>query len=200
MKAVIWFLLATSCFILCSCETVEQHKGAATGAALGAAVGGIVGAAAAPEGKKTESAIVGAVVGGILGGAVGHYTYDVKRSKEETDRVYGYDASLGVRVGIEGVEVVPTRVRPGERLDTFLTYVVLTPGKEFVEVKEIREILFGSETWGRPEVQLRRQAGTYRSALPIFLPKDMKKGTYRVRFVVETQGSKDVREAVFAVN
>jgi len=189
------------CFILLySCETVEEHRGAATGAAVGAAVGGIVGAVAAPEGKKGEGAIVGAVIGGLLGGTVGHYAYDVKRSKEETERAYAYDPRSGVRVAIEAAEVVPSRLSAGSRLETFLTYAVLTPGRETINVREVREILYGSNLWGRPEVEVRREAGTYRSSLPILLPQDMKRGTYKVRFIVETKDSRDMREVAFTVD
>lgn len=196
-KLMVFFIMAIL-FLTYSCETLKNHEGAVTGAAIGAGIGALVGAAAAPGGKGTEGAIIGGLAGALIGGAIGHYAYDVKRSQAETNKVYNFSGKEAV-ARIEEVSISPNLVKPGERLTTKLTYAVLTTSNTPVRVREIREIYYMGDLWGNPEVTVERNGGTYVSTLPIILPKDAKKGTYRVRFTVQTENSKDSREATFTV-
>jgi len=200
MKKPFVMFIILSFLTLSSCATLEEHKGAATGAAVGAGLGGLIGAAVAPGGHGLAGAIIGGLAGGLIGGAVGHYAFDTKRTQTETNKAYGYTPDKGSSVRIESIDVKPKTVKAGGKLDTNLTYAVLTPSNEGVNIKEIREIWYGDSLWGNPETTVSRQGGTYQSNIPIFLPSDIKKGTYKVRYIVQTDFSKDMREASFTVN
>jgi hypothetical protein len=67
-------------------------------------------------------------------------------------------------------------------------------------VKEIREIWRADTLWANPEVANERKGGTCLSHIPIILPKDVEKGTYKIRFTVQTDYTKDTRETTFTVN
>lgn len=184
--------------IAASCATLEEHKGAATGGAIGAGLGGLIGAAVAPGGHGLQGAIIGGVAGALLGGAVGHYGFDKKKTQVETNNAYAYnDANVSVR--IETINVNPKKVKAGEKVDLDMTYAVLTTSEGIARVKEIREIWIGDNQFGNPETTVEHKGGTYQSNMPIFLPQDAQKGTYKVRYIVQTDYSKDTREASFTV-
>lgn len=182
-----------------SCATLEEHKGAASGGAIGAGLGGLIGAAVAPGGHGLQGAIIGGLAGAILGGAVGHYGFDKKKTQVETNNTYAYnDANVTVR--IETVNVHPKKVKAGEKVDLDMTYAVLTTSEGIARVREIREIWIGDNQFGNPETTVEHKGGTYQSNIPIFLPKDAQKGTYKVRYIVQTEYSKDTRETSFVVD
>jgi len=183
---------------MASCATLEEHKGAAAGGAIGAGLGGLIGAAVAPGGHGLEGAIIGGLAGAILGGVVGHYGFDTKRTQADTNKTYAYNDST-VNVRIENVGVQPKKVKAGEKVDLNMTYAVLTTSEGIARVREIREIWIGDSQFGNPETTVERKGGTYQSNIPIFLPKDAKKGTYKVSYIVQTDYSKDTREASFTV-
>ena len=179
----------------------EEHKGAATGAGIGAATGAIAGALLGSKGAKTEMAVVGGLLGALAGGAIGHYAYDQKRTKEETAQKYNYKPSEGTLIRIEDVSVSPSVAKPGDRVDMKMTYAVLgvAAGKE-LEISEIREIRYQGELYGKPEIQVSRNDGTYSSSIPLTLPKDAKKGKYSVTMTVKGASASDSKEVSFQVN
>ena len=179
----------------------EEHKGAATGAGIGAATGAIAGALLGSKGAKTEMAVVGGLLGALAGGAIGHYAYDQKRTKEETAQKYNYKPSEGTLIRIEDVSVSPSVAKPGDKVDMKMTYAVLgvAAGKE-LEISEIREIRYQGELYGKPEIQVSRDDGTYSSSIPLTLPKDAKKGKYSVTMTVKGVSASDSKEVSFQVN
>lgn len=179
----------------------EEHKGAATGAGIGAATGAIAGALLGSKGAKTEMAVVGGLLGALAGGAIGHYAYDQKRTKEETAQKYNYKPSEGTLIRIEDVSVSPSVAKPGDKVDMKMTYAVLgvAAGKE-LEISEIREIRYQGELYGKPEIQVSRNDGTYSSSIPLTLPKDAKKGKYSVTMTVKGVSASDSKEVSFQVN
>ncbi|MEW6109136.1 MAG: hypothetical protein AB1632_08260 [Nitrospirota bacterium] len=182
------------------CATMEEHRGATTGAAIGGATGAVAGAVLADKGAKTETAIIGGLIGALIGGAIGHYAYDVKRSRQETEQRYNYQPSSGTMVRLEDVSVSPSSVYAGNKVEIASTYAVLTSSQyDEVRITEIREIRHGDDLVGKPEVSVIRKGGTYTSTVPVFLPKDAKKGTYRVLATIQTPTTKDSRETTFTV-
>lgn len=182
------------------CASVpEEHKGAATGAGVGAATGAIAGALLGSSGAKTEMAVIGGLLGALAGGAIGHYTYDVKKSRQETEQKYG--TTQGTMVRIEGASSEPSMFKGGEKTELVVTYAILgsSPDAEF-DVTETREIRLGDELVGKPEVNIKRKGGTYTSRIPLLLPTDAKRGTYKVLITVQAAGSKDSRETTFMVH
>lgn len=183
------------------CETTKEHKGATTGAAVGAATGAVAGAVLGSKGAKTEMAVVGGLVGALIGGAIGHYAYDQKKSREETEKKYDYKSASGVVVRLEESSVAPSTVKPGEKVDLKATYAVLTPAADTdVSVTEVREIKLGDELVGKPEVTVTRKGGTYSSSIPLTLPSNTKKGTYTVTTTIQTATAKDTQQTTFVVN
>jgi len=178
----------------------EEHKGAATGAGAGAATGAVAGALLGSKGSKTEMALLGGLLGALAGGAIGHYAYDQKRTKEETAQKYNYKPSEGTVLRIEDVSVVPSVANPGDKVEMKMTYAVLgvAAGKE-LEISEIREIRYQGELYGKPEIQVSRNDGTYSSSIPLTLPNDAKKGKYTITMTVKGPSVSDSKEVSFQI-
>jgi hypothetical protein len=79
------------------------------------------------------------------------------------------------------------------------TYALLASGAESVTVTESVEIRLDGELVGNPEAMVTHGGGTYTSTIPIMLPSDAKKGTYKVIASVRTATGKDAREGSFTV-
>lgn len=187
--------------VIMGCETMKEHKGAATGASIGAATGAVAGALLGKKGAKTEAAIIGGLLGALVGGAVGHYTYDVKRTRQETAQRYDYEPSEGTVVRIEYTSVEPAHIKPGGKVKLSATYALLSPSPDSdITTTEIREIRHEEELVGRPEVTVTRKGGTYFSTVPLFLPSDAKAGIYRVVTTIEAAHARDSRGATFVVD
>ena len=103
-------LLTTFMFLVTSCATVpDEHRGAAKGASIGAASGAIAGAI---FGKDTQSTVMGSLLGALIGGAIGHYGYDQKRNRTETQQAYNYKSSYGTVLTLEAVSSNPANAAP----------------------------------------------------------------------------------------
>jgi len=186
--------------MIMGCETTKEHKGAATGATVGAATGTAAGAVLGKKGSKVETAIIGGLVGALVGGAIGHYAYDKKKTQQETAQKYDYTSAEGTMVRIEDVSVLPGSVKAGDKVELGATYALLSPSADAdIKVTEIREIRYGEELVGKPEVTVTHKGGTYSSAIPLFLPKDAKTGTYKVLTTIQAPNASDSRETSFAV-
>ena len=178
----------------------EQNPGASTGVAVGAVSGAIAGSLLGAHGARTETAIIGGLLGALAGGLVGHYAYDVKRSRAETDRKYNYQPSEGVSLTLEDTRVTPRVVRPGEQVQLLVTYAIMTPSpSDEVAVTETREIKVGNELVGKPQVKVTRGGGTYTSRVPLILPQDARAGKYRVYTTIQAANVSDTRETTFDV-
>ncbi|OGV63999.1 MAG: hypothetical protein A3K19_04330 [Lentisphaerae bacterium RIFOXYB12_FULL_65_16] len=68
---------------LSSCESLSEHKGAATGAAVGTAAGAGLGYALGGKDNKGTATAIGAAAGAAAGGAAGHYGYDKKQEEKK---------------------------------------------------------------------------------------------------------------------
>jgi outer membrane lipoprotein SlyB len=182
-----------------SCASIpEEHRGAATGAGVGAVAGATAGALLGSKGAKTEMAIVGGLLGALAGGVIGHYAYDKKRSEAETYDKYNYKTTSGTMVRIEEADTVPATVRPGDTVDLRMTYALLGTGRE-TTVTETREILYEGELFGKPQVNVKKNDGTYSSTIPITLPGDAKRGKYTVVFSAQTANAGDSKGTSFYV-
>lgn len=186
---------------LSGCATVpEEHQGTAKGAGLGAAAGAIAGALLAGEGSRTKGVILGGLAGALIGGAVGNYTVDKKKSATATNQAYNYQEASGVVVRIEKAAVAPLAVAPGGKVDLQATYAVMAPSPESqVAVTESFEIRFNNELVGSPEVRVNHTPGTYTASVPLTLPPDAQKGSYKVLMTIRTETGKDARETTFTV-
>lgn len=197
MKAISILLICMMLTVSCA-SIPQEHSGAATGAGVGAIAGATAGALLGSEGAKTEMAVLGGLLGALAGGAIGHYAYDKKRSEESTSDRYNYEASRGTVVRIEEADAVPDSLRPGETVDLRMTYALLGTGLN-ASVKETREIRYGGQLFGKPEVNVTRNDGTYTSNIPITLPSDARKGRYTVIDTVQAGNVSDSRETSFYV-
>jgi Glycine zipper len=179
-------------------QGLREHKGAAVGAGAGAVGGAVIGGLVGGR----RGAVVGGLLGALTGGAVGNYYDQKEKSLAETRRAHAeYDAAKGTRLQIERVRAVPATVGPGETVDIQMTYAVLTPKEDLlVPVRETREILFNGNRVGETSVDIEREGGTWKSVVPITLPRDARPGGYRVVATVESRGGgKDVEEIAFRV-
>jgi hypothetical protein len=199
MAAVI--TLATFAMGSSGCVTVsEEHKGAATGAGIGAATGAVAGAIIAGEGSRTKGAIIGGLAGALLGGVIGNYTVDKKKTAQETTDKYAYKPSSGTVLRIENTKATPAVTSPGTTVNLEATYAVMAPSSDTqVNIIESREVTLNGQLVGNPEVSVARNSGTYQTSIPLILPADAGKGTYRVITTIKTDSSKDARESSFTV-
>jgi uncharacterized protein YcfJ len=183
------------------CATVsEEHKGAATGAGIGAATGAVAGALIAGKGSRTQGAIIGGLAGALLGGVIGNYTVDKKKTAEETTDKYGYKTTSGTVVRIENAKATPAVTAPGTTVNLEATYAVMAPSSDTqVNITESREVTLNGQLVGNPEVNVTHNPGTYQTSIPLILPADANKGTYRVITTIKTDSGKDARESSFTV-
>ena len=183
--------------LLSGCETMNEHKGATTGAGVGAATGAVAGALI---GKDTQSAVLGALAGALVGGAIGHYAYDQKKSREETQQTYNYKPDYGTVLTLEEVSSIPRNVYPGQTVELKMTYAILNPTPNVqTSITENRTITYNGTVVGSPEVRVTRTDGTYSSSVPLHLPADAGKGTYVVTSEIRSDNAKDSREFTFTV-
>lgn len=198
MRKVIAVIMALAFIAAISCASIpEEHKGAATGAGVGAAGGAVTGAVLG-HGSGT-SIVLGTLVGGLLGGAIGHYGYDQRRTQQETASAYNYNPSEGNMVKIENATAAPQSINPGGTVNLGMTYAVLSPqGQQ--NVTETREIKFGNDVVGKPQVTVQRAGGTYTSNVPLTLPQNAQKGTYTVTTTVQAGNSTDTKQTTFNVS
>lgn len=184
---------------LAACAS-DEHRGATTGAAIGAGTGAVAGALLGHKGAKTETAIIGGLAGALVGGLIGHYAYDVKRDRQETARQYNYQSSTRTLVRIEDVSVAPSYIMPGDEVQLKATYAVLAPSDNAdITVRETREILYRDELVGKPEITVVRRGGTYVSTVPLTLPRNAKRGAYKLITTVQAGSELDSRESTFFV-
>lgn len=183
------------------CATIpEEHKGAATGAGIGAATGAVAGAILAGEGSRTQGALLGGLAGTLIGGVIGNYTVDKEKTAQETSDKYAYNPSAGTMVRIETAGATPATVSPGGTTNLEASYAVMTPNADSeVAITESREVTLNGELVGSPEVNVNRTAGTYKTSIPLILPKDAKKGKYKVITSIKSAAGKDSRESSFTV-
>lgn len=196
MLTLITFTLGVS-----GCATLsEENQGAATGAGLGAAAGALGGALLAGEGSRAKGAIIGGLAGALIGGVIGNYTVDKKKTATETSRKYNYQPATGTIVRIENASVTPTMVQPGEKVNLDASYALMAPvATTEISITESREVRLNGELVGNPEVNVSHTAGTYTSSVPLFLPADAQKGSYKVITTIRTPAGKDSRETSFIV-
>ncbi len=182
-------------------STVEEHPGATSGAVIGAVGGAVLGGIIGHQvERKEEGMIIGAILGALAGATIGHYAYDVKRSRAETASLYSYKPTSGPLIRIEDVAVIPRVVRPGEKVDLQATYAVLHPDPDArIGIIEIREIRRNGVLIGRPSVKVVRTGGTYTSVVPLFLPANARPGTYTVITTIDGGIARDTRETTFTV-
>jgi hypothetical protein len=188
-------------FGLTGCITVpEEHAGAAKGAGIGAATGAVAGALLAGEGSRTKGAIIGGLAGALLGGVIGNYTVDKKMTAQETNNKYAYQPSSGTVVRIENARVTPAVSSPGSTVQLEATYAVMAPsGDSQVNITESREVTLNGQLVGNPEVNVSHNSGTYQTSIPLILPSDAQRGTYRVITTIKSDSGKDSRETSFTV-
>jgi len=150
---------------------------------------------------KTETTVTGGFLGAFRAESFGEYSYEKKRTKEETAKKYNYKPSQGILIKIEAASVVPGRVRAGETVKLSMTYAVLgAASRNELTITETREIRYKGELFGKPKIYVPRGDGTYSSSIPVTLPSSAKKGQYKVLLTVQTHKRSISKEATFYVN
>ena len=168
------------------CATQTQTGaavGGAAGAGLGAVVGGVVGG-----GKGAAiGAAAGALLGAGTGALIGHYRDRQVADRETAARQAAYTPTQGTVVMVR-TAVIPVPAKPGETITANLGVSVLTPDPaETVTLVDARSIQKdGTTIIGPAQRQITVSQGSYESAVPIELPKEMPAGQYVLVTVVQT--------------
>ena len=135
-----------------------------------------------------------------MGGAIGHYAYDQKKSREETQQTYNYKPAYGAVLTLEEVSSVPVSVYPGQTVELKMTYAILNPSPDVqTSITESRVITHNGSIVGQPEVKVTRADGTYTSSVPLHLPANAERGIYVVKSEIQSDSAKDSREFSFSV-
>jgi len=186
--------------LVSGCATTDgnmkaKHQDAAASATAETPVAG-----AGVGGKR--KALSGGLLGTLKGGFLGDYSDRKERGLQETRQIHSENqATTGVRVRIEAVRSTPGIADPGDTIEIRIKYVVLTSQEDMVvPIQETREILFEENKVGETAVGIEREGGTWRSSVPITLPKDASPGIYRVVASIKTpNGEQDTEEVTFRV-
>ncbi|MBI1320379.1 MAG: hypothetical protein GC168_15740 [Candidatus Hydrogenedens sp.] len=168
------------------CETTGGAAGA--GAGIGALAGAVIG-------HQSGHALEGAAIGAAVGAASGAVAHDIRskraRSEQETAEAYNYQPSQGETLRFEGAEVMPASVRPGEMIESRVTYALLGTGGG-VQVTETRRMM-GQD--GRLIAELSSEGftrgdGTWVSSQNFRLPNNQAPGSYQIETEVRTAKSR----------
>ena len=205
--AVALVLLLSVSFMSCTTPSGTYDPGrstaagAAGGAVAGAAIGSIIGAATgSPATGAWVGAASGAIVGGVGGALYARHMNQQMRSREMAAQQYNYSASRGAVVDINEVRATPTTVRPGQTVDIFTTYTILTPQDTPAQVTLYREVRRNGQVVGQPHsVQARNQNGTYQDRVGFTVPRSAPPGNYTVNNRVASAYGTAERSAFFTV-
>lgn len=178
-------------------EQVKAHPQTAIGASVGAAVGLLTGGLIF---RSATGTLLGGLVGALAGGVIGNVLEARSKDRAATAQQYGYTPAQGTMVRIEGAEVHPVKIRPGETVNLNIRFAVLAPNpQQTILVTEHRQIFFNNTSVGDSTLQAQRQAGTWTSSQPITLPANAKSGSYRVVVSVKAEGTEASQQTSFTV-
>jgi hypothetical protein len=205
--AVALVLLLSVSFMSCTTPsgTYSPGKsagaGALGGAAAGAAIGSIIGAATgSPATGAWVGAASGAIVGGIGGALYARHMNQQMRSREMAAQQYNYSSSRGAVVDINEVRTTPSTVRPGQTVDIYTTYTILTPQDTPAQVTLYRQVTRNGQVVGQPHsVQASNQNGTYQDRVGFTVPRSAPPGTYTVNNRIASSYGTAERSAYFTV-
>jgi len=181
------------------CIAMYTAGGAAAGALAGALIGG-----------TWKSAGFGALVGGGFGFLVawGHclHLYSSLQSTpvagyQQTAQKVGYTPSQGNVTKIQGFNVAPGTVNPGNTVNLGGSYYVMAPqGAKEMKVTETRYVKFfdpSKNEWtnlGGVDQEITAAPGLRKADGKFDIPKDVPEGKYRIGFKVASGGKEDVVE------
>ncbi len=178
-------------------EQVKAHPQTAIGAGVGAAVGLLTGGLIF---RNATGTLLGGLVGALAGGVIGNVLEARAQDRAATAQKYEYNPAQGTVVRIDGAEVHPIQIRPGETVNLNMRFAVLTPNpQETILVSERRQIFLENAVVGDSTLQAQRQGGTWTSSQPITLPTNAKSGSYRVVMSVKAQGTEASQQTAFTV-
>lgn len=168
------------------CATQTQ-TGAAIGGAAGAGTGALIGGLVGGGKGAAIGAAAGALLGAGTGALIGHYRDKQVADRETTARQAGYAPAQGTVVMVR-TAVIPVPAKPGDTITANLGVSVLTPDpSETVTLVDARAIQKdGTTVIGPAQRQITVSQGSYESAVPIELPKEMPAGQYILVTVVQT--------------
>jgi outer membrane lipoprotein SlyB len=175
--------------------------GALGGAAAGAAIGSIIGAATgSPATGAWVGAATGAIAGGVGGALYARHMNQQMRNREAAAQQYNYSSSRGAVVDINEVRATPTTVRPGQTVDIFTTYTLLTPQDAPTQVTLYRQVTHNGQVVGQPHsVQATNRNGTFQDRVGFTVPRSAPPGTYSVTNRIASNYGTAERSAYFTV-
>ena len=205
--AVALVLLLSVSFMSCTTPSGTYDPGRSTaagalgGAAAGAAIGSIIGAATgSPATGAWVGAASGAIVGGIGGALYARHMNQQTRNRAAAAQQYNYSGSQGAVVDINEVRVSPTSVRPGQSIDIYTTYTILTPQDTPAQVTLYREVRRNGQVVGQPHsAQATNQNGTHQDRVAFTVPSSAPPGSYTVTNRIASSYGSAERMAYFTV-
>ena len=189
-------LISVCLLLVGGCDFLKEHEKAAIGVGAGAAGGAIIGGIAG--GRK--GAIYGGLIGALAGGAIGAYLDYKDKDAETTNKEKQYTPDQGVRIDLERSAAKPDSVALGDKVNLQMTYALMAPDTaRMLDVTEQRVVTLNDKKLAETQVTVSRTPGTYTSEIPITLPSDAEKGTYKFEGTVSVDGKTQRMVSTFVV-
>jgi len=149
-----------------------------------------------------ERSVIRALAGDLSEGAFGDYKCSEQKPVAAEREIHRPRTKQrqGNILSIENVQPKPQLIHPGQTVYLDMIYTLDTPNQsKDVDVLETRSIKLNRELIGRSQVTSQRDAGTYKSTIPLHLPANAPKGEYLVQYTVEYGNAIDSRTVQFLV-
>lgn len=178
-------ILFLSCYLLLSSCAAPGHQGSNDAAKIGAGAGALVGAILGQAiGRDTAGTLIGAAVGGLAGWAIGSQV-GMKSTKvydqQETEKMVTGPVEAPKVLEIHSQNVMPSQVRPGEKVTVRVAYMVIDRKTGSVPVREKKTLWYnGQEQSVFDDSVISRDNGTWESSIEILVPPTAEKGHYTV--------------------
>lgn len=208
-KSVALLIIVAFTVALAGCATESGYydparsagAGALGGAATGAALGSIIGVA---TGNPATGAWVGAATGAIAGGLGGYLYAQHKnsqvRSAQAAAQTYNYTPAQGNMVQIDQASVSPSSARPGQAVNLYMAYTILTPGNTATSATLYREVRLGNQVVGQPfQTQVTNYNGSYSDQVAYNIPSNAPRGSYTVISRLNSSAGSAERVSYFSV-
>jgi hypothetical protein len=121
-------------------------------------------------------------------------------NREDAVAKYNYCPTGGCVLRLEGVELKPKSIRPGDNILINTSYTVLTPERVGIPVRLTREIFYQGKSLGKfTTTDSRVENGTWNKQGSYDLPAEASPGIYSLRTRVSTGYGFDEKTVQFAV-
>ncbi|MGA9756535.1 MAG: hypothetical protein WBV23_15475, partial [Desulfobaccales bacterium] len=138
-------------------------------------------------------------LGGVGGALYAEHRNSEIRSSEAAAQAYNYQGQGNV-VSVDNVTASPSTVRRGQQVNLSLSYTILTPSNDPVNITLVREIRFNGQMVGSPyQSTVTNTNGSYTDNVAFAVPSNAGPGTYTISSRVMSDYGSSQRDGYFNV-